>query len=162
MNGCSNATKHDVSLAGSECRTFHQRLDNGLFFHIRDLAGFDLVLRNAAGFGRVAGNEGCGTVLQSGVRGAPPPEPCDSSSRSWSQSSSGSSPKGSCCWPEAAVDPEGFQHRFKPLLRVRLQAGRGDLQHPARTVGDGLAIAIEALGQHNGLQVALPPGQGCR
>src|ERR1700722_8033177 len=58
-----------------------------------------------------------------------------------------------------AIDTEGLQHRFEALLSILLQTGRGHLQHPARTVGDGFAIAIEAFSQHNGLQLRYRPVQ---
>src|ERR1039457_590546 len=58
-----------------------------------------------------------------------------------------------------ADDSKGFQHGLEPLLGVGLQAGGRNLQHAAGIVRDGLAIAIIALGQHNGLQLRYRPVQ---
>ncbi len=44
--------------------------------------------------------------FESGVRVGLPQVPCGSSNRNLSQSSSGSSPKGSCCWPEPPSMPK--------------------------------------------------------
>ena len=52
-----------------------------------------------------------------------------------------------------AVDPKGLEHRLEPLMRVHLKACRGDLQHPARAVRNGLAIAIEAFREDNRLEL---------
>src|ERR1035437_3546087 len=50
-----------------------------------------------------------------------------------------------------------LQHWLEPLLRVGLQAGRGDLQHSSRTVRYGFAIAVITLCQYDGFQLRHRP-----
>src|SRR6185503_19606766 len=52
--------------------------------------------------------------------------PCDSSSRNWSQSSSGSSPKGSCCCPLPPSIPKASSTGFN-------RSREFDNRHPAAT-----------------------------
>ena len=55
--------------------------------------------------------------------------------------------------------PKASSTGFSRSCELVLPAGRGHLQHPAGAVGDGLAIPVVSLGQHNGFKLRHRPVQ---
>ena len=117
----------------------HQRLHHRqLLSSHTDLAGVDLLLRDPACFGRAGGDQRMRAALNLACTTSRHQHLAIIRIESWSQSSSGSSPKGSCCWPEPPSIPKASSTGFSRSCEFDSLQRRGDLQHPARSVGDRL------------------------